>query len=116
MIALWVALGAALGAPTRYLTDRAVQRRYPSRLPAGTLIVNLLAALLLGLFTGAAGIAPGVAALVGTGFCGGLSTWSTFAYEVVALVGLRERAVAGLYLAVSLVGGIGLAALGYALG
>lgn len=115
MIALWVALGAAVGAPLRYLTDRALQQRVPARLPLGTLVVNLAASLVLGALVGASGRSAAVLALAGTGFCGALSTWSAFAYELVGLVRLRERAVAAGYLALSLVGGIGLAALGYAL-
>nr|AYC79622.1 fluoride efflux transporter CrcB [uncultured bacterium] len=115
MIALWVALGAAVGAPARYLTDRALQRRLGSRLPVGTLAVNLVASLVLGLLVGASGVTVGAFAFVGTGFCGALSTWSTFGFEVVGLARLRARAVAATYLVVSLVGGIGLAALGYAL-
>ena len=113
MIALWVALGAAIGAPARYLTDRALQRRIPTQLPVGTLVVNLLACFVLGLVTSAAALSPGAVALVGTGFCGALSTWSTFAYEVAEL---RARALAVGYLVLTLVAGLALAALGYALG
>ena len=115
MIALWVALGAAVGAPARYLTDRTLQRHIPMRLPLGTFVVNLVASFVLGVVAGASGVSSSVAALVGTGFCGALSTWSTFAFEVVSLTRASERATAGAYLAVSLVGGIGLAAAGYAL-
>ena len=114
MIALWVALGAAVGAPARYLTDRALQRRVPMRLPLGTLVVNLVACFVLGAVVGASNLSPAVAALVGTGFCGALSTWSTFAFEIVGLARASERALAGLYLVLSLVAGLGLAAFGYA--
>jgi CrcB protein len=113
VIALWVALGAAVGAPTRYLTDRALQRRTRTELPVGTLVVNLVASFVLGVVTGAGSLSPAVAALVGTGFCGALSTWSTFAYEVAEL---RARALALGYLVLTLVAGLALAALGYALG
>lgn len=116
MIALWVALGAAVGAPARYLTDRTLQRRVPVRLPLGTLVVNLVASFVLGVVAGATGVSPAVAALVGTGFTGALSTWSTLAFEIVSLARASERATAAAYLALSLVAGIGLAALGYSLG
>ena len=115
MIAVWVALGAVVGAPMRYLTDRAVRRRFAGRLPLGTLLVNLVAAFVLGVLTGATDLDPRAAALLGTGFCGALSTWSTFAYEVVDLAGRREQAVAAAYLAVTVLAGIGCAALGWAL-
>lgn len=112
MIAVWVGLGAAVGAPLRYLTDRAMQLRWSARFPAGTLSVNLLASFVLGILAGAHALHPGTAALIGTGFCGALSTWSTLAYEVVAL---RERLIAVAYLTFSVVAGLGLAALGWAL-
>lgn len=113
MTALLIALGAAVGAPARYLTDRAVQRRHDSEFPWGTLTVNLFACLLLGLLTGAAGrLDPRLAALLGTGFCGALSTYSTFSYETMRLP--RFYAVANVL--VSLVGGIGAAALGWTIG
>ena len=51
-------------------------------------------------------------ALVGTGFCGALSTWSTLAYETVAL---RERLLGAAYLAISVAAGLALAALGWVL-
>ena len=116
MIALWVALGAAVGAPARYLTDRALQQRVGTQVPVGTLGVNLAASFVLGLVIGGGGVSPTVAALVGTGFCGALSTWSTFGYEVVALAERRPRALAAGYLAITLAGGLVLAAAGYALG
>jgi len=85
---LLVAIGAAVGAPLRYLTDRAVQARSGSGLPWGTLAVNVAACLVLGTLTGAvlAGAADDpVRALVGTGFCGALSTYSTFSWETLRL-------------------------------
>jgi CrcB protein len=116
VIALWVGVGAVVGAPLRYLTDRAMQQRWDTRLPLGTLTVNLVASLLLGLLAGVHELDPAVAALVGTGLCGALSTWSTFGYETVRLLAVRERAIAAAYVALSVVAGIGLATLGWALG
>lgn len=115
MIALWVGLGAVVGAPLRYLTDRAMQRRFAHRLPVGTLTVNLVASLVLGVLAGVSGLDPAVAALVGTGLCGALSTWSTFAFEVVELGTRLERALAAGYLALTVVAGLAAAALGWAL-
>ncbi|MGN6244858.1 MAG: fluoride efflux transporter CrcB, partial [Motilibacteraceae bacterium] len=88
MTVLMVAIGAALGAPARYLTDRAVQQRHETLFPWGTFLVNLVGSFLLGLLTAAAtgGLDPRVLALAGTGFCGALTTFSTFGYETVRLV------------------------------
>jgi fluoride exporter len=110
--ALVVAGGAALGAPARYLTDRAVQSRNDSSFPFGTLLVNVAASLVLGVATGAAHLAPTLFALIGTGFCGALSTYSTYSFETFRLAedGLRTQAV--LNVTVSLCLGLAAASLG----
>jgi fluoride exporter len=112
---LLVALGAAVGAPLRYLVDRAVQSRHGSVFPWGTFVVNVAGSLVLGVLAGgsAANAVPGSAmALLGTGFCGALTTYSTFGYETVRL--LEERA--GLYALLngvaSVAAGLGAAYLG----
>jgi CrcB protein len=95
MTVLLVALGAAVGAPLRYLTDLAVQGRLRSAFPWGTLAVNVTGSLVLGFVVGSPA-PPAVAALVGSGFCGALTTYSTFGYETLRLAraGLRRYAVA----------------------
>lgn len=109
------ALGAALGAPARYLTDRAVQSRHDTVFPWGTLTVNIVGSLVLGLLTGAADhVSAELAALIGTGFCGALSTFSTFSYETVRLIQEGDRFYAAANVAISLVAGLGAVALGYA--
>ncbi|MCX4552443.1 fluoride efflux transporter CrcB [Streptomyces sp. NBC_01267] len=85
---LLVVVGAMVGAPLRYLTDRTVQTRHDSVFPWGTFLVNVMGCLVLGVMTGAvsAGAASSsVQLLVGTGFCGALSTYSTFSYETLRL-------------------------------
>jgi len=114
VIALMVALGAAVGAPARYLTDRAVQSRRRGELPWGTWTVNVVASFVLGSLIGAAPhVSDEVLALVGTGFCGALSTFSTFSYETVRLVQRGRALLAGTYAATSLAAGIGAAGLGW---
>ncbi|MGW2255452.1 fluoride efflux transporter CrcB [Kitasatospora sp. NPDC001660] len=86
---LLVVAGAVVGAPLRYLTDRAVQSRHDSVFPWGTFVVNVFGCMVLGLLAGAvaAGAAsPHIQLLVGTGFCGALTTYSTFSYETLRLV------------------------------
>ena len=112
-----IAFGAMVGAPARYLTDRAIQSRHETAFPWGTLTVNVAASLILGVVVGAAAqLAPAVAALVGTGFCGALSTYSTFSYEVMRLSGEGARFQAMVNVAISVVAGIGAAALGWSIG
>ncbi|MCX4472041.1 putative fluoride ion transporter CrcB [Micromonospora sp. MW-13] len=113
MTVLLIALGAAVGAPLRYLTDRAVQSRRGSSFPWGTLTVNVLGSLLLGALV-AVPVGPAVAALLGTGFCGALTTYSTFGYETLRLArdGSRWRALANAL--VSVAAALAAASLGYA--
>jgi len=101
-----VILGAAVGAPLRYLTDRAVQARHDTVFPWGTFAVNVFGSLILGLITGAvvAGAAPSsLQLLVGVGFCGALTTYSTFSYETLRLVedGALFYAVANVVISVA---------------
>lgn len=97
MTLLLVALGAAIGAPLRYLLDQAVKARHDTRFPWGTLLVNVAGSLLLGFLTGLPADST-VMALAGTGFCGALTTYSTFSYETVRLLqdGGRLHAVANI--------------------
>ena len=83
MTAVLVVIGAMVGAPLRYLTDRAIKARYPGLFPWGTFTVNLAGCLLLGALTGAG---AAIHALVGTGLCGALTTYSTFSYETLHLI------------------------------
>lgn len=113
MIALLVVLGAAAGAPLRYATDRLVQARYGA--PWGTFVVNAVGSFVLGLVVGASA-APEVAALVGTGFCGALTTYSTFGLETVQLGETGRRGAALLNAVGSVVLGLAAAGAGLLLG
>jgi CrcB protein len=100
--ALLVLLGGAVGAPTRHLVGLWVTNRWRhhrfGRLPWGTFAVNMVGSLVLGLVAAlVAGGAPGwLLTGVGTGFCGALTTFSTFGIETVNLLerGRLEAAVA----------------------
>ncbi|MGW4353394.1 fluoride efflux transporter CrcB [Nocardia sp. NPDC004582] len=112
MTGLLVILGAMVGAPVRYLTDRAIQTRHDSVFPWGTLTVNLVGCLILGALTGAAASSP-TYALLGTGFCGALTTYSTFGYETIRLTEERSYLYAALNVTVSVIAGLGAALLGF---
>lgn len=113
MTVLLVALGAGIGAPLRYLTDRAVQGGHDSVFPWGTLTVNVAGSALLGLLA-ALPADEGLMALAGTGFCGALTTYSTFGYETLRLLedGARFYAVSNAI--ASIVAGLGAAYCGMA--
>jgi CrcB protein len=87
--AAFVALGAAIGAPTRYLIDLLVQSRRSSVLPWGTIVVNATGSLIIGAVAGAStgwDVGTTTTALISTGFCGALTTFSTFSFETVRLI------------------------------
>jgi CrcB protein len=73
---LLVAVGAAVGAPLRYVAGRLLD----ARLPRGTILVNWVGSLLVGWFSGLA-LDGQAMALLGTGFCGALTTYSSFAVQ-----------------------------------
>ena len=119
MSLLLVIAGAAVGAPLRYLSDRAIQGRHDTVFPWGTLTVNVVGSLILGILTGAvtAGRAsPQVQLAVGTGFCGALTTYSTFSFETLRLLEDDARLFAAANVVASIVAGLVSAFLGVAIG
>lgn len=119
MTVLLVLLGGAIGAPTRYLTDVVVQSRHDSTLPWGTITVNVVGSFVLGLVAGLtwASAAPSwVLTLVGTGFCGALTTFSTFSFETVRLAEARRWGAAIGNVVISLALGLVAVAIGWELG
>ena len=114
---LLVIAGALVGAPLRYLTDRFIQERHDSDFPWGTFTVNVVGSAILGFVTGAtsaADVPHWVQLLVGTGFCGALTTYSTFSYETLRLFERGSRFTAGLNVAASILAALGSAYLGLA--
>jgi CrcB protein len=93
MLVAGIAVAGAIGAPVRYLLDGFVQDRSPGVFPRGTLVVNVTASFLLGALTGLVlyhAFPSDPEIVLGTGFCGAYSTFSTFTYETVRLA--EERA------------------------
>jgi fluoride exporter len=110
MTALLVVLGAMVGAPARYLTDRYVQARHDTVFPWGTFAVNVVGSFLLGLLAAAAsrhGLPKAVVAFGGTGFCGALTTYSTFSYDTVRLMEDRSHLHALANIVASIIAGLG---------
>ena len=118
MSLLLVVAGAAIGAPLRYLSDRAIQVRHDTVFPWGTFTVNVIGSLILGILTGAitaGGASPQVQLAMGTGFCGALTTYSTFSYETLRLLEDDSRLFAATNVVASIVVGLGAAFLGVAI-
>lgn len=92
----WVAFLAAgaVGAPARYFVDGLVGDRTEGAFPWGTFLVNASGSFVLGLLTGMAlyhALPKTPKVVLGTGFCGAYTTFSTFTFETVRL--LEEGAV-----------------------
>jgi CrcB protein len=112
---LMVLLGGAVGAPVRYLTDLTVQRLHGTVFPWGTWTVNVVGSLMLGVVAGSS--APAwLSTLLGTGFCGALTTFSTFGFETVRLLEDDDRAQAVWNVVGSLAAGLVAVTLGWLLG
>jgi fluoride exporter len=89
-----VGAGGFLGSISRFLTSRLVQNNIQSAFPFGTFFVNISGCLLIGLIYGISErsslLTPGWKMFLTAGFCGGFTTFSTFANENLAL--LRDGA------------------------
>ncbi|HEV7525061.1 MAG TPA: fluoride efflux transporter CrcB [Acidimicrobiia bacterium] len=118
MLLLGIALAGAIGAPARYLVDGLVIDRTEGGLPLGTLLVNISGSFVLGVLTGLAlyhAFPSTPKTILGTGFCGAYTTFSTFTYEVVRLAEQGMTRAAARVLGASLVLPALAAALGLAL-
>jgi len=84
-----ISVGAALGALLRWVLGNKLNTLFPA-IPPGTLTANLIGGYIIGVavacFAQAPGIAPEWRLFIITGFCGGLTTFSTFSAEVVTLM------------------------------
>jgi fluoride exporter len=89
-IFLYISIGAVVGANLRYLMAQLIGRLLPSAFPFGTLFINISASFVLGWFVQFAlqrSLAdPRWRALIAVGFCGGYSTYSSYAVESFALL------------------------------
>jgi CrcB protein len=119
-----LALAGGIGAVARYLLDDAVTRARtrrsatgaPGPFPAATVLINVTGSLALGALTGAlqgGHLTATTAAVLGTGFCGGYTTFSTAMVETARLGDRREVAIAATNLLGTLVLAVGAAALGW---
>jgi fluoride exporter len=85
----WVALAGAAGALARFGVHAFVQSRTASRFPFGTVVVNLTGSFALGLLVGLVtyqGLDADVRTVVGTGFIGAYTTFSSFSFDTFGLL------------------------------
>jgi CrcB protein len=86
---LVIAIGASLGAWLRWLLGLKLNALFPA-VPPGTLVANMIGGYVIGLaiafLAASPSLSPEWRLLIITGFCGGLTTFSTFSAETVALI------------------------------
>ena len=117
MTLLWIAWAGSAGAIARFVLDGAIRRRRATEFPWATVLINVAGSLILGVITGLALFhdAPQqVLLIVGVGFCGGFTTFSTASFETGRLIQRKRYAagaanMVGTALAAVAAGGIGLA-------
>lgn len=117
LLAVSVIVAGAVGAVVRYAMSRAFPVR-PRRLPGGILLVNVVGSAIAGAVVGLAertALGEEVRLVLITGFCGGLTTFSTWSVETVELADARRWRAAILNVTLTLVLGIGAAASAYLL-
>jgi len=116
---LLVSAGGALGSSLRYLTSLYMQKWFPQTYPCGTFMANLIGCLLIGIFMGYLSKQQmenqEVKLLLVTGFCGGYTTFSTFAFENFTLWQQGNNSTAFFYIILSVIGGLLAVMSGYAL-
>lgn len=109
MLILMVAVGGALGAVARYGLSGWVQGLLTTSFPMGTLVVNVVGSFFLGLsflLMESLALSPAARSMVTIGFLGAFTTFSTFSYEAVVLLGGGEWGRGGLYVMGSLILGL----------
>lgn len=97
-MALWVACAGSVGAVARFMLDGAIRHRRSTDFPWATVLINVTGSLLLGLIVGLVlfhGAPRELQLIVGMGFCGGYTTFSTASVETIRLM-QRRRYWAGL--------------------
>jgi CrcB protein len=115
VVALAVALAGGVGAVVRYLLDGAILDRTTGWFPFGTFSVNIIGSVVLGVVAGIElrhGGSARLESIIGAGFCGGLTTWSTASWETVRLAEEEGVPAALGYTAANLGASLAAAALG----
>lgn len=99
---IWVGVGGFIGVNARYLMGRAVEERFGTGFPYGTLTINVLGSVLIGVLVTllAERYAPshGLRLLLVTGFLGGYTTFSAYAFEAITLADRGQTGRALLYI------------------
>lgn len=106
-----VGIGGTFGGITRYLLGKYISKHSKSKFPLGTFIINITGAILLGILTGAQ-TGKILYVLLGDGFLGAYTTFSTFMYEGFNLFQDKEKLNAFVYI----IGSFFIGIVGFAIG
>lgn len=112
---IFVAIGGFFGAIARFYVGNKLLAPSKNGFPAGTFFVNMTGSFLLGLLTGIAASTT-ISLLIGVGFLGSYTTFSTFKVEVIRQVADKKSKVALFYMVSSYLSGIVLAFIGFVIG
>lgn len=116
---IYIALGSAIGGVARFLLSKAIDKCFLSSFPWGTFAVNVTGCLIIGLLYGLIDkgnmTSENLRLFLTVGFCGGFTTFSTFAHENYLLFGGGNIMTVAIYASASFFFGILMAYLGHAI-
>lgn len=111
---LLLAIGGAFGAAARHRIGALILEHKKHTFPLGTFLINIAGAFILGILSGLK-LNGNAYLLLGDGFCGAFTTFSTFSVETVQLIRGRAKKKAMLFVVLSVTIGLGLFSAGYAI-
>ena len=105
-----IGTGGFVGSISRYLTQQLVQERFDTSFPLGTLAVNIIGSFIIGVVYALSEkgdiLSPEWRLFLAVGFCGGFTTFSSFAYENFQMMKMEQFFFMALYMGLSLFLGI----------
>lgn len=93
MIPVWISVAGGVGAVSRFVSDGLIRTLLGRNFPWATLIINVSGSFILGVITGVVLYHNGstdMNLIIGVGFCGGFTTFSTASFETVRLIEERR--------------------------
>jgi CrcB protein len=110
-------IGGGSGAVLRYLTSLFYNKSFPSTIPVATLLINFIGCFIFGVFAAIiyhnSNMPEQVKCALTVGLCGGFTTFSTFAFEVVEMLRRGELVIAVLYVILTVILSIFFTAVGF---